>query len=150
MQLWFLERAGCPIPVCLACFDADCAAGRDSYIRADWSLAEYFVCPVHRQMLRDRCPFCEGHLYVLYRMRDGHARPVRRKCDVRLTGRGGGRAARLDAGIAESAFAAQRQAGKIIVGNPVSRRHLESRITTLWAPLDHPGAARPIFALWFN
>jgi hypothetical protein len=56
----------------------------------------------------------------------------------------------MDADIAESAFAAQRQAGKIIAGDPVSRTRLESRITTLWAPLDRPGAARPIFALWFN
>lgn len=149
-RLWFLERAGHPMPVCFACFDADCAAGRDSYIRADWNLAEYFVCPVHRQMLRDRCPSCEGHLYVSYRMRDGHARLVCRKCDGRLTSRGRGCAARLDADFTYSAFGAQRQVGKIIADDPVSRTRLESRITTLWAPLDRPGAARPVFALWFN
>ncbi|PHR91924.1 MAG: hypothetical protein COA69_09750 [Robiginitomaculum sp.] len=85
-QLWLLERIGSPMPVCFSCFDDDCAADRDSYIRADWVLAEYFVCPVHRQMLRDRCPSCDGHLYVSYRMRDGRARPVCRKCDDRLTG----------------------------------------------------------------
>lgn len=149
-RLWFLERAGRPTPVCLACFDADCMTGCDSYIRADWSLAEYFVCPVHRQMLRDRCPFCEGHLYLSYRMRDGYARPVCRKCNGQLTSRGGGHVARMDEDIAESAFAAQRQVGKIIAGDPVARTRLQSRITTLWAPLDRPGAARPIFALWFN
>ncbi|MBL4750581.1 MAG: TniQ family protein [Amylibacter sp.] len=149
-RLWFLERAGHPMPVCFACFDADCMAGCDSYIRADWSLAEYFVCPVHRQMLRDRCPFCERHLYISFRMRDGHARPFCRKCNGQLTSRGGGHAARMDAEIADSAFAAQRQAGKVIAGDPVSRTRLESRIATLWAPLDRPGAARPIFALWFN
>lgn len=149
-RLWFLERAGHPVPVCFACFDADCAAGRDSYMRANWRLAEYFSCSVHRQMLRDRCPACEGHLYVSYRMRDGHARPVCKKCDVRLTSRGGGRAACPDAGFVESAYEVQRQIGKIIAGDPVSRRRLEGRVTTLWAPLDRPGAARPIFALWFN
>jgi len=43
---WISSGGGGGVSVCLACFDADVAAGRDAYIRADWRLVERVVCPV--------------------------------------------------------------------------------------------------------
>ena len=86
-QDWFLTET---VPACLACFDADVAAGRDAYLRVNWRLAEQVVCQSHRTMLLDRCPACRGGLRPTFRMLNGLLRPFCRKCDAVLTGGGGG------------------------------------------------------------
>ncbi len=147
---WFMNRAGEAVPACLACFDADFAARRDGYMRGDWRLAECVVCPVHRDMLRDRCPECCAHLRVSFRMRSGRLRPFCSKCEGLLTDRRWKPAARSDADFAGRALALQKQAGTLVRSNPDQRLRLEDAIFTLWAPLDRAGAARPVLALWFD
>lgn len=149
-QDWFLEGAGGVAPACLACFDADLAAGRDGHMRADWRLAERVVCPAHKEMLRDRCPNCEGHLRISFRMRDSRLRPFCRKCEGPLTGRGGDAADRSGADFAEAVLGLQRQTGWIVRGDADILARLEQAIRTLWAPLDRVDAARPVLALWFD
>jgi hypothetical protein len=78
-----------PSPVCLACFDADRADGRDGYCRAGWLLAERCVCPAHARMLIDQCPNCHRRLLVAFRLRDNRASPVCTRCESDLDGRGG-------------------------------------------------------------
>ncbi|MGI3171319.1 TniQ family protein, partial [Pseudooceanicola sp. C21-150M6] len=85
---WFLTET---VPVCLACFDADVATGRDAYLRGHWRLAEQVVCQSHRTMLLDRCPACRGGLRLTFRMLNGLLRPYCRKCC-------------RSAGISETAF----------------------------------------------
>jgi len=68
---WISGGGGGGVSVCLACFDADVAAGRDAYIRAGWKLVERVVCPVHKEMLRDRCLECGAHLRASFRLRTG-------------------------------------------------------------------------------
>jgi hypothetical protein len=149
-QDWFFEGAGGIVLACLACFNADLAAGRDVYVRAEWRLAEQVVCPAHTEMLRDRCPGCGCHLRISFRMRDGRLRPFCRKCDGLLTGRGGEAAVRSVAELANAVLGLQRQAGRIVRGRADLRAPLEQAIRTLWAPLDRVDAARPVLALWFD
>ena len=149
-QDWFFEGAGGIVPACLACFDADLAAGRDVYVRAEWRLAEQVVCPAHTEMLRDRCPGCGCHLRISFRMRDGRLRPFCRKCDGLLTGRGGEAAVRSVAELANAVLGLQRQAGRIVRGRADLLAPLEQAIRTSWAPLDRVDAARPVLALWFD
>lgn len=149
-QDWFFEGARGTVPACLACFDADLAAGRDAYVRAEWRLAEQIVCPAHTEMLRDRCPGCGCHLRISFRIRDGRLRPFCRKCDGQLTGRGGAAAVRSAAEFAKTVFGLQRQAGRIVRGCADLRAQFEQAIRTLWAPLDRVDAARPVLALWFD
>jgi len=149
-QEWFLDRAGSAVPACLACFDADFMAGRDSYMRADWRLAERVVCPVHKEMLRDRCPACSGHLRASFRLRTGLLRVFCAKCECLLTGRGGAWADRADTAFSEGTLTFQRQVERIINGDEGHLALLERTIRTLWAPLDRAGAARPVLALWFD
>jgi len=149
-QDWFFEGAGGIVPACLACFDADLAAGCDACIRAEWRLAEQVVCPAHTEMLRDRCPGCGCHLRISFRMRDGRLRPFCRKCDGLLTERGGEVAVRSTAEFAHAVLGLQRQAGRIVRGRADLRAPLEQAIRTLWAPLDRVDAARPVLALWFD
>lgn len=144
---WFLTET---VPVCLACFDADVAAGRDAYLRVNWRLAEQVVCPVHRTMLLDRCPACRGHLRPSLRMLNGLLRPFCRKCDAVLTG-GGGEAEDLSkVDFAAGALELQRQISGIFRGGPGRLDRLDHAIRTLWAPLDRDGAARPVLALWYD
>lgn len=145
---WILERPG--VPVCLGCFDADHANGRDSYLRSDWRLADHVVCPTHGEMMRDRCNVCSGHLRVSYRFRGGLLRPICRKCDGLLTGRGGEAERPSDAEFAAGVLKLQRQVKRIVRGDPDHRARLEQAIRTLWAPLDRVDAARPVLALWFD
>lgn len=147
---WFLARRGPRLAVCFACFDGDRAAGRDSYLRADWMLAERCACPAHRRMLDDRCPSCNRRLHVSFRMRDGHARPICDTCETLLTGRGGEGGQYPDAGFVGAVLDLQKQIGEIATEESEQRRRLERRIAMLWAPLDRPGAARPVLALWFD
>lgn len=149
-QEWFLDGAGGIVPACLACFDADLAAGRDGYMRAEWRLAERVVCPAHKEMLRDRCPDCGCHLRISFRMCDGRLRPFCRKCDGLLTGRGGEAAVRSAAEFANAVLGLQRQAGRIVRGDADLLAPLEQAIRTLWAPLDRMDAARPVLALWVD
>jgi len=149
-QEWFLDRAGSTAPACLACFDADFTVGRDSYMRSHWRLAEHVVCPVHKEMLRDRCPACSGHLRASFRMRDGLLRPFCGNCDSPFTGRGGAAAGPSDAEFAAGVLELQRQVQRIVRGDAEHRARLEHKIRILWAPLDRVGAARPVLALWFD
>ena len=145
---WVRERS--EVPVCLGCFDADFAAGRDGYLRSGWRLVDHVVCPVHREMLQDRCPVCGGHLRVSCRMRNGLLRPFCGKCDGLLTGRGGEKRNPSGAELAASVLDLQRQVQRIVRGDAEHRARLEHDIRMLWAPLDRVGAARPVLALWFD
>ncbi len=147
---WVSSRGGGGASVCLACFDADIAASRDAYIRADWTLIERVECPVHKEILRDRCPECGAHLPASFRLRRGLLRVFCAKCECILTGKGGARADRMDAAFTKGIFAYQSQVEAIINGGEDQLAHLEWIIRTLWAPLDRAGAARPVLALWFD
>ena len=145
-QGWLLTET---VPVCLACFDADVAAGRDAYLRVNWRLAEQVVCPEHRTMFLDLCPTCRGRLRPSFRLLNGVLRPFCRKCDAVLTSRGGEEGpSKTDFAIGVLEF--QRQISKIIRRDPSRLVRLEQAIRTLWAPLDRDGAARPVLALWFE
>lgn len=134
-------------PVCCACFEADRAVGRDEHLRADWMLAERCVCPAHRQLLRDRCPRCRGRLHFGFRLRDGQARVVCGECAQELAARSPGQA---DGALIEALISIQDRIGVIVRGAPERRSRLEEALTTLWAPLDDPGAARPTLTLWID
>lgn len=143
---WLLTET---VPVCLACFDADVAAGRDAYLRVDWRLAEQVVCPSHGNMVLDRCPACRGRLRPSFRLLNGVLRAFCRKCDAVLTSRGGEEgSSTVDFAIGVLEF--QRQISRIIRRDPSRLVRLEHAIRTLWAPLDRDGAARPVLALWFE
>ena len=118
------------VPVCLACFDADVAAVRDAYLRANWRLAEQVVCPSHRTMLLDRCPACRGGLRLSFRMLNGLLRPFCRKCDAVLTGGGGETEDPLKADFAAGVLDLQRQISEIIRGDPSRLDQLEHAIRT--------------------
>lgn len=144
---WFLTET---VPVCLACFDADVAVGRDAYLRVNWRLTEQVVCPVHRTMLLDRCPACRGHLRPSLRMLNGLLRPFCRKCEAVLTGGGGEAEDLLNVDFAAGVLDLQRQINGIVRGGPGRLDRLEHAIRILWAPLDRNGAARPVLALWYD
>lgn len=144
---WFLTET---VPVCLACFDADVAAGRDAYLRVNWRLTEQVVCPTHRSMLLDRCPACGGHLRPSLRMLNGLLRSFCRKCDAVLTGGGGEAEDLVNADFAAGVLDLQRLINGIVRGGPGRLDRLEHAIRTLWAPLDRDGAARPVLALWYD
>ena len=147
---WISSARGGGVSVCFACFDADVAVGRDAYIRADWRLVERVVCPVHKEMLRDRCLECGAHLRTSFRLRTGLLRVFCAKCECLLTGRGGARADRADTAFTEGTLTFQRQVERIINGDKGHLALLERTIRALWAPLDRAGAARPVLALWFD
>lgn len=149
-QHWFLDRPMEVTSICLDCLDGDFAAGRDSYMRADWWLVEYVVCPVHNDIMLDRCPICASHLHVSFRMRQGHLRPICSKCDGMLSRRGGEVANISNQDFAQGVLTLQKKVGRIVRGDPDRRICLEQEICTLWAPLDRPGAARPVLALWID
>jgi hypothetical protein len=137
-------------PVCFACFGADRAEGLDSYLRADWMLAERCVCPAHRRLLRDRCPHCRRRLQLEFRLREERARLVCSRCEQELAGQGeeGGEA--LDGATVGVLLALQEQIAAFVRSDPRSRLRIEAAIATLWAPLDDPGAARLALALWID
>ena len=51
-------------PICPACLAADCAQGRDSFLRAPWRLVEAYAGPVHRRTLIDRCVACHAPISI--------------------------------------------------------------------------------------
>jgi hypothetical protein len=151
-SVWFASQgspwAPTPVrspPICRACFEADRAAGRDDYLRADWLLAERCVCSAHRQLLRDRCPVCRARLHVAFRLREGRARIVCGRCGQELAGTG-----EEDGALIEALISLQNRVDKIVRAMPERRRRLEEALSALWAPLDDPGAARPVLALWID
>lgn len=145
---WILARSG--MPVCLGCFEADQAMGRDSYMRSAWRLADYLVCAIHRQMLHDRCPICTAQLRVSFQFRSGLLRPFCSRCGSLLTSRGGESEHPPDSDFAAGVLDLQRQVKRILQRHDDSRVRLEHAIRTLWAPLDRVDAARPVLALWFD
>lgn len=137
-------------PVCLACLDADRSNGRDGCLRASWMFAELCICPLHGQLLIDRCLSCHRHLSVAFRMIDGRAGPVCGYCNLILTGRGGEGSRPPDRNLVRAAFAVQQRITESVDHEKSDHALIEKALATLWAPLDHPGAARPVLALWFN
>lgn len=139
-----------PPPVCLECFAADRAAGRNAYLRASWMLGECCICPAHGQLLSDRCISCHQLLFVTFRLRDGCARPVCSRCACLLDDRGGEGGTQRDRALVQAALATQRLVAASIDQNDPGRSRVEKSLAILWAPLDHPAAARPVLALWFG
>ncbi len=131
-------------PVCLACFDADRAAGRDAYLRASWTLAERCVCPLHRRLLCDRCPDGCGRLEVAFRLHDGRARPVCARCGRDLAGGAGEGGQPKDQGCIEAALRMQeriaRAPGRRADCNALAVRPLER------SAADYRRLAREILA----
>jgi hypothetical protein len=155
---WFFNRGptaarpampGLPSPVCLACFHADRTAGRDGYCRASWLLAERCVCPTHGRMLIDQCPNCHRCLLVAFRLRDNRACPVCARCEGGLDGRGGEGDGSMR-GLATALLAVQARIAAAVDQAPTDRNSLEEVVLALWAPLDDPGASRPVLALWIS
>ena len=137
-------------PVCAACFDDDHAAGRDAYLRAHWQLAELCVCPRHGRLLQDRCMWCHRPLSLGFRIRAGYARPVCNHCEGALTDRGGEGARPPDSALVGVAFAVQARITAGVDRGDHERERYERALATLWAPLDHPAAARPVLGLWLS
>lgn len=137
-------------PVCVACFAADQAAGRDAYLRAGWMLGERCICPMHGRLLHDRCVSCHRRLSVAFHLHDGSARPVCSHCARLLTDRGGEGGQPQDHALVATALATQQRITASVNGENPEGDRLEKALSVLWAPLDHPAAARPVLALWFN
>ena len=137
-------------PVCLACLAADHAAGRDARLRVDWMRAEHCICPVHGQLLHDRCFRCGRRLSVAFRLREGRACAVCSQCEALLIGRGGEGEPPPDVALIETALSTQRRIAQSVDNESGARERLEWALATLWAPLDRPTAARPVLALWLN
>ncbi|MCP3468694.1 hypothetical protein [Bradyrhizobium sp. CCGUVB23] len=72
--------------------------------------------------------------------------PLRR--DSGRKGREGGQPP--DRALVRTALAVQQRITASVHGEIPEREQLEKALATLWAPLDHPAAARPVLALWFN
>ena len=136
--------------VCLACFTDDQSAGRDAYLRAGWMLAERCICPVHGQLLHDRCVSCHRRLSVAFRLLDGRAQAVCSYCGLILTDGGGEGGRRHDRDLVRSALAIQQRITASVDRESPRQEQFEKALAVLWAPLDHPAAARPVLALWFN
>lgn len=147
---WAPSARSGSIPVCLACLAADLAAGHDAYLRADWMFAERCVCPAHGQLLQDRCLSCHRRLSVAFRLHDGCARPVCGHCARLLADRGGEGTQPQERALVGTALAVQQRITASVNGENPERETFEKALATLWAPLDHPAAARPVLALWFN
>lgn len=157
-RAWYVTRGpawmpstvtGSP-PVCLACFAGDQSAGRDGYLRAGWMFAERCICPAHGELLLDRCLSCHRRLSVAFRLREGRARPVCNNCDLILADRGGEGGQPLGRSLVRSALAIQQRITERVDRGTAEQEQFEKALSILWAPLDHPGAARPVLALWFN
>jgi len=80
-------------------------------------------------------------------MREAHARPVCGRCERVLASRGA-EDRRHEERIL-TALTIQRRLSGIVDNEGEQRQRLEAALATLWAPLHHPGAARPVLAQWF-
>ncbi|MCP3468491.1 hypothetical protein [Bradyrhizobium sp. CCGUVB23] len=87
---------------------------------------------------------------MAFRLRDGRARPVCSHCGVILAEREGEGGQPPDRALVRTALAVQQRITASVHGEIPEREQLEKALATLWAPLDHPAAARPVLALWFN
>ncbi len=112
--------------------------------------AERCICPAHGELMLDRCPSCHRHLSVAFRMREGRARPVCNHCEVMLADRGGEGGRPHNQNLVRSALAIQQRITERVDRGTAEQEQLEKALSILWAPLDHPGSARPVLALWFN
>ncbi len=111
------------IPVCVACFAADQAAGRDAYLRAGWMLGERCICPMHGRLLHDRCLSCHRRLSVAFHLHDGRARPVCSHCARLLADRGGEGGQPQDPALVATALATQQRITESLNGeNPEGDR----------------------------
>ena len=137
-------------PVCLRCFAADQSAGRDGYLRSGWVLAERCICSVHGELLLDRCQSCHRHLFVAFRLLEGRAQPVCSSCGSILAGGGGVGDRSADRNLMRNAFAIQQRVTASVDRGYPEQQKFEKALAILWAPLDHPAAARPVLALWLK
>lgn len=133
-------------PICPACFAADHAQGRDSFLRAWWLLGEACACPIHRRMLIDRCAACHASITIGFRMWDGRARAICNTCRRELRPEGEG----ADDILAPRLIGLQHAIRAIVASDTERRGLLAQVIATLWAPLDEAGAARPVLAIWLG
>jgi len=78
-------------------------------------------------------------------MRVGRARMICGRCEREFCARG-----EEDGALVDALLAVQERIAAIIQGAPERRERLETAFSTLWAPLDDPGAARPVLTLWFD
>lgn len=113
-------------------------------------LAERCICAVHGQLLLDRCVSCHRRLSVAFRLLDGRAGPVCSHCGLFLADRRGEGGQLQDRVLLRTALAVQHRITASVNGETAKREQLEKALSTLWAPLDHPAAARPVVALWFD
>ncbi|MCR5860533.1 hypothetical protein [Mesorhizobium sp. J428] len=113
-------------------------------------LAERSICPVHGRLLQDRCVSCHRRLSVAFRLLDGRAQPACSYCGLLLAGRGGEGGRPHDVTLMSRALAVQQRITASLNGEKPERAQFEKALAILWAPLDHPAAARPVLALWFN
>jgi hypothetical protein len=147
---WMPSTVTGSTPVCVACFAADQAAGRDAYLRAGWMLGERCICPMHGRLLHDRCVSCHRRLSVAFYLHEGSARPACSHCARLLTDRGGEGGRPQDTALVATALATQQRITASVNGENPEGDRIEKALSVLWAPLDHPAAARPVLALWFN
>ena len=147
---WMPSTVTGSTPVCLVCFADDQSAGRDGYLRACWMFAERCICPAHGELMLDRCPSCHRHLSVAFRLLEGRAQPACISCGSILADRGGEGGRPHNQKLVRSALAIQQRITERVDRGTAEQEQLENALSILWAPLDHPGAARPVLALWFN
>jgi len=102
--------------------------------------------------MRGASPGAAGSLPALWPLapfRLAHARGTRAngllRCEREFCARG-----EEDGALVDALLVVQERIAAIVRGAPESRERLETALSTLWAPLDDPGAARPVLALWFG
>jgi hypothetical protein len=86
---------------------------------------------------------------VAFRLYDGSQAACSR-CGRFLADRGGENKQPQDQDLAGIALITQKRITARINDENPERAQLEKALATLWAPLDHPAAARPVLALWFD
>jgi hypothetical protein len=89
-------------------------------------------------------------LSVTFRLLEGGARPVCRWCGLMVADQGGEDARPEDPALVGMALAAQQEITVRVNQAASERAGIEMSLAALWAPLDHPAAARPVLALWFG
>jgi hypothetical protein len=101
-----------------------------------------------RSLLRDRCSRCRARLRLAFRLRDGRAWLVCGRCgqEFSLLAPPQGE----DGALIDALISLQDRIGAIVRGPSQRRKRLEEAVSTLWAPLDELGAARPALALWID
>jgi hypothetical protein len=98
--------------------------------------------------LRDRCSRCRARLRLAFRLRDGRAWLVCGRCSQEFSLQAAPQGE--DGALIDALISLQDRIGAIVRGPSQRRKRLEEAVSTLWAPLDDPGAARPALALWID